>query len=199
MRKKYDLTKQMEEVARNIAATSNWSEEQVQTALKLLLDESIRQISSTITGQRITQTRELLKCYRVIKKSIGDGFQYSLNLLNETKYQRLMQREESIKNQQVHSVAVQIAANEVLWVRLNTALNCLKEICNQSTVPSVHRQYDLIYDRYLADKEIPLETILGKYHIERTAFYKDVGNGINTLALILFGAASVSDFCSLTT
>lgn len=198
MRNKYgELSKQMKAVSEDIAATSGWSEEQVQTALWLLLEESVQQINATVTRQKVTLTRELLKHYRTIKKSVGNGFLHSLNLLNKTKYQRLMQREESVKNQQVHSVAVQMAANEVLWVRLNTALNCLKDICSQSSVPRIHRQYDLIYDRYLADKEISLEDIFEKHHIERTIFYKDIGEGINTLAIILFGANCAADLYSL--
>lgn len=116
-----------------------------------------------------------------------------MKLLEDNEYQRLMELEESVKNQRLRSTAMLTAGNQVLWARLNAALDCFKELCATDPSPRVQRQYQLIYERYIAVPEKPVEDVLELLGIERTRYFTGISEATRTICVILFGAESAAD------
>ena len=92
------------------------------------------------------------------------------------------------------SVALIAAANQVLWAKVNAALDCLKEICERAPKTNEKRGYGLIYWRYLSPQAIPVEQITQKYHIEQAQFFRDIRGAMETLSVLLFGVGNTEDF-----
>lgn len=85
----------------------------------------------------VIATEKLLKNYRKLKWSIQCGTEHTMKLLEDGEYQRLMEREESVQNQNLRSAALLTAGNRVLWNQLNTALDCFREFCENDPRPRV--------------------------------------------------------------
>lgn len=202
MKDKYeDIPKQFLENARMLADSAGWTEKQAQEILRIMVNTASQETKLTFVEReharknvKVEMTRHLLKNYRRLKDSIENAVDNTLQLIDDTEYQRLMEREESVQNQQVRSLAIQTAANRVLWVRLNTALDSFKVICERDSDARIRRQYTLIYEHYLCEEKKPIEQILSSNHIEKSAFYSCLNDGLKTLSLILFGAENVTDF-----
>lgn len=139
--------------------------------------------------------KKLLKNYRNLKISLKCGMEHTLKVLDDREYQRLMEKEESIRNQNLTSLALLTASNQVLWTRLNAALDCYKEMCKSESSPGAQRGYKLIYARYLCDTPMSIADIEERFAIEHTTFYKNLNSAIAALSVILFGAESTEDFC----
>ena len=97
--------------------------------------------------------------------------------------------------QKLTSISLLTASNQVLWARLNSALDCFKEMCKNETSPSAQRGYKLIYARYLCDTPISISAIEERFAIEHSTLYKNLNRAIATLSVILFGSESAEDFC----
>lgn len=191
----------LDAVAQELASTSGWSEPQARAVISLLQQAAAKQMESEAvsTAAKIRKakslaTRKLMEKYRVLKLSIEAGTESAINLLDDTEIQRLMDREESARTQQVTSVALQAAGNRVLWLRLNAALEELKEICSKNSNPKIRRAYPLLYERYIAAEEKNGIEIAALYHIEERTLYDGIQEGIILLSQILFGMSSAEDF-----
>lgn len=202
MNNKYtDLKKDFEHTVSDLAGITGWSQEQSQKVLELLTDFSAKSASYEAEKNRaqrkyakVDSTRKLLKNYRRLKLSIDCGTEHTLMLLADAEYQRLMEMEESVQNQRLRSTAMLTAGNRVLWTRINAALECFKEMCEHDPSPRVQRQYDLIYEKYIAEPEKSVEEILEKMCIEQAQMYRGLREAIYTLSMILFGVDSPDDF-----
>lgn len=199
-----NIKNEFQRTVSELAVVTGWSQEQSQKVVELLTDFSAKKAGCDAEKQRIQRkyakadsTRNLLKNYRRLKLSIECGMEHTLMLLADMEYQRLMQMEESIHNQQVRSTALLTAGNRVLWTRLNAALDCFKEMCAQDPSPRVQRQYPLIFERYIAEPEKPIGDVLEKLCIEQAQMYRDLRDATYTLSLILFGADSTDDFAGV--
>lgn len=87
----------------------------------------------TQKNAKIAATRKLLENDRNLKYSIKCGMEHSLKLLKDREYQRLMEKEESIRSQNLTTNVLLTATNHVLWTRLNAALDCYKEMCKNDS------------------------------------------------------------------
>lgn len=193
----------LDAVAQELASTSGWSEPQARAVLDLIVSAAQKQADGAVEKQarrrksaKVIATRQLLKNYHNLKQSIESGVENTVAVLHETEFQRLMEDEKSLKAQQVLSLAIQTASNKVLWTRLETALDCLKEICKKSPSAGIQRGYALIHDRYLQEGELDLKALFAKYHIEQSVFYQNLNDAESILSLILFGPDSAEDFCT---
>ena len=202
MKNKYtDLKKDFEHTVSELAGITGWSQEQSQKVLELLTDFSAKKAGQEVEKSRVQRkyakvesTRTLLKNYRRLKLSIECGTEHTLMLLADAEYQRLMEMEESVHNRRLRSTAMLTAGNRVLWTRINAALECFKEMCEHDPSPRVQRQYDLIYEKYIAEPERSVEDILEKMCIEQAQMYRDLRDATSTLSVILFGVDSPDDF-----
>lgn len=82
----------------------------------------------------------------------------------------------------------------MLWAQLNTALDCFREYCEAAASQQTRRQYRLVYERYLAPKEKPVQDIVELLHIERAHFFRGIQEAACTLSVMLFGSHSQEDF-----
>lgn len=195
-----DLKKDFRHTVSELAVITGWTEEQSQQVLKLLTDFTGKKTSHAAEKDRLRNkyakvdaTRNLLKNYRRLKISIECGTEHTLMLLEDAEYQRLMEMEESVQNQRLRSTALWTSGNRVLWARLNAALECFKEMCAQDPSPRVQRQYSLIFEKYIAEPEKPLEDILEMMSIEQAQMYRGLREATYTLSVILFGLESPGD------
>lgn len=194
------LSNKYREAISELASAAGWQEEQAGKVLAVILDASERKMR-TVSEQRkaeqkfekLEATRNLLKNYRRLKISIECGAEHTLKLLEDNEYQRLMELEESVQNQRLVSTALLTAGNRVLWTRLNAALDCFKEFCASDPSPRVQRQYRLVYERYMAVPEKPVEDVLELLGIERTRYFTGISEATKTICVILFGAESAED------
>lgn len=201
MNDKYSaLKKEYEDTIHELAQAAGWPEEQAGRVLAVLLNVSEKQARSVTEQHRkaertakLEDTKNLLKNYRRLKWSIECGTEHTLKLLADNEYQRLMEMEESVQNQRLRSTAMLTAGNRVLWVRLNAALDCFKELCASDPSPRVQRQYRLIYDRYLSVPEKTVEDTLELLGIERTVYFTGIREATETISVILFGAECAAD------
>lgn len=201
MNDKYSaLKKEYEDTIHELAQAAGWPEEQAGRVLAVLLNVSEKQARSVTEQHRkaertakLEDTKNLLKNYRRLKWSIECGTEHTLKLLTDNEYQRLMEMEESVQNQRLRSTAMLTAGNRVLWVRLNAALDCFKELCASDPSPRVQRQYRLIYDRYLSVPEKTVEDTLELLGIERTVYFTGIREATETISVILFGAECAAD------
>lgn len=145
------------ETIAELAEATGWPEEQAGKVLALVIGASEKKAcmiaSKSRTAQKnmaVTATEKLLRNYRKLKWSIQCGTEHEIKLLDDGEYQRLMEREESIGNQNLRSTAMLTAGNRVLWARLNTALDCFQEFCKNDPRPRVQRQYSMVYRRYIS-------------------------------------------------
>lgn len=189
------------ETIAELAEATGWSEEQAGKVLALVIGASEKKAcmiaSKSRTAQKnmaVTATEKLLRNYRKLKWSIQCGAEHAIKLLDDGEYQRLMEREESIGNQNLRSTAMLTAGNRVLWARLNTALDCFQEFCKNDPRPRVQRQYSMVYRRYIAVPELDVDSIVELANIDRSLFYRDIREATQTISVILFGADNFRDF-----
>ena len=202
MKDKYmDLKAEFQDTIDALAGATGWPVEQTEKVLELLVSASAKRARLTsaqcheeLKKSRVYATKILLKNYRQFKWSIETGLEHSLRLLEDREFQRLMQMEESVENQSLRSTALLTAGNRVLWAQLNAALDCFREYCDSSSSQQTKRQYRIIYERYLAPQEKPVQDIVELLHIERSHFFRGVQEAVNTLSVMLFGSRSVEDF-----
>ena len=142
----------------------------------------------------VIATEKLLKNYRKLKWSIQCGTEHTMKLLEDGEYQRLMEREESVQNQNLRSAALLTAGNRVLWNQLNTALDCFREFCENDPRPRVRRQYSMVYKRYMAVPELDVDSIVELANMDKSLFYRDIREATRTISVILFGAENFRDF-----
>ncbi len=180
---------------------TGWSAETTENVVGLLMQASEEKASAVAEEKRMSQkdakyltTKTLLEKYRLLKVSIESGTEHTLKLLADTEYQRLMQLEESAQNQDARSMAVQTARNRVLLAQIDTALDCLKELCDNSKSSRVKRQYTLLYARYIDTQEQTVEEIMDEYGIERTCYFTTLKSAMETLSVLLFGVENAEDF-----
>ena len=203
MKNKYDtLENEYKNTAKELALITGWTPQQAEKVLALVAGFSKKKAETVAKEQRKNQknsriiaTKKLLKNYRNLKISLKCGMEHNLKLLEDYEYQRLMEKEESVRNQKLTSMALLTASNQVLWARLNSALDCFKEMCKNETSPSAQRGYKLIYARYLCDTPISISAIEERFAIEHSTFYKNLNRAVATLSVILFGSESAEDFC----
>lgn len=153
--------------------------------------EKIRKQEAEKAHENVKTVRKILRNYNRVKASVACAVESTVDLLDDTEIQRLMQREESVKNQQVRSLAVQTGRSEVLLAQVEAALSKLKEISDASYHPGQKRQYALIHSKYIEDA--PIEKILNRFHIERSIYYKDIRAAEELLAILLFGEKAVQE------
>lgn len=195
---KYELTKQYEETLQLLTKETGWSKDTANSVLHLLLSAAAEQEAKTDQlrreehKSRIAAAKELMQNYHQLKAAVSSGISRALDVIDDTEIQRLMEREESVRNQQVRSLALQNSANKILFLRLNAALDEMKIICEADSNPRVRRQYGVLYSRYV--HRVSIEGILELYNIERTEFFRNLKAAFETLAVLLFGANSITDF-----
>lgn len=202
MKNQYDnLKKEFQTTVMELSKITGWPQEQSKNVLELLAGFTAKVSGQEAEKERVQRkyakvdaTKNLLKNYRRLRLSIQCGTEHTLMLLEDTEYQRLMELEESVQNQRLRSTALWTSGNRVLWARLNAALECFKEMCEQDPSPRVQRQYAIIFEKYIAEPEQSVEDILEKLCIEQAEMYRGMREATFTLSVILFGADSQEDF-----
>ncbi len=195
------LENEYRETVNLLADTAGWSAEQAESIVSLVVRAAEKK-ANAVTAKNVQDlknakylaTKKLLKNYRRLREAIHMGTEHALKLLEDTEYQRLMDAEESLRNQQVQSVALQAGANRVLWAQINAALECFKGLCEESDCGKLKRQCGLLFDRYIAPQEMAVEQILASYHVEKSVFYADVREATKIVSLLLFGPENAEDF-----
>lgn len=181
-----------------LSLITGWTPAQAEKVLEIMtkhMKTATLEQQETKKNAKILATKKLLKNYRNLKISIDSGTKHTQKLLADREYQSLMEKEESIANQKMSATALLTASNRVLWARLNTALDCFKEMCKADRSPSVQRGYPLIYTRYLCESRMNLDAILERFAIEKSTYFRNMGAAVSTLSVILFGSDSAEDFC----
>lgn len=160
-------------------------------AVSVLRDEQ-SQYNRAADEQRIKLAKELLENYNKIKNAISAGISSTVDVLDDTEFQRLMQREDSVKNQQVRSLAMKSATNRVLFLQINSALDEMKNVCRNDPNPRFRRQYDVLYSRYIRGWHV--EAICTELDINYNYYFQIQREATLTFSLILFGAISPTCF-----
>ena len=202
MNNKYaDLERDFQKTVSELADITGWPEEQAGKVLELVIRASEKKADTVARHNRAAQkdaaviaTEKLLKNYRKLKWSIQCGTEHTMKLLEDGEYQRLMEREESVQNQNLRSAALLTAGNRVLWAQLNTALDCFREFCENDPRPRVRRQYSMVYKRYMAVPELDVDSIVELANMDKSLFYRDIREATRTISVILFGAENFRDF-----
>ncbi len=188
----------MENTVKELSAVTGWTPNQAEKVLELIAKQTktvTRKQHEVQKNAKVLATKKLLKNYRNLKVSIESGIQHTKKLLADREYQSLMEKEESLANQKMSATALLTASNRVLWTRLNTALDCFKDMCKADRSPVIQRGYPLIYARYLSENRMRTEDILERFAIERSTYYKSMYTALAALSVILFGSGSAEDFC----
>lgn len=201
MKDKYAvLGDEYREAISELAAAAGWPEEQAGKVLALVIGASEKKAGAVARRDRaerknsaVFATEKLLKNYRRLRWSIQCGTEHTLKLLEDGEYQRLMEREESIGNQNLRSTALLTAGNRVLWARLNAALDCFRELCENDPRPRVQRQYRVVYERFMAVPELDVDSIVELVNIDKSLLYRDIREATRTISVILFGAGNFTD------
>lgn len=158
---------------------------------------TLAQSQKTAQEKRVKAAKRLLESYHLLKASVRSGIESTADLLDDSEMQLLMQREESVKNQQVRSLAMQAATNRVLLAQIENALREMKTVCHSDRSPRFRRQFDVLYSRYIRGWAI--EAICTEYGIERSYFFRTLNDATLTFSTLLFGATlpenpTTSDF-----
>lgn len=193
-----DCKAQLKELSSGLAQELGCSEAVAQKVMSAVLDysrraavEEIRKQEAEKAHAKVKAVRKILRDYNRVRASVDCAVESTVDLLDDTEIQRLMQREESVQNQQVISLAVQTGKSEVLLAQVDSALARLKRISDASHRPGQQRQYDLIYSKYI--EGVPTEEILERFHIERSAYYNDVRAAEDLLAILIFGGTPAQE------
>lgn len=156
-------------------------------AMSVLKDEQSR-YNRSADEQRFTAAKKLLEHYNELRISISSSVSNTIDVIDDSDIERLMQREDSIKNLQVRSLAMQVAKNRVMFLNINSALDEMRTVCQNDRSPRFRRQYDVLYSRYV--RGWAPEAICTELHIERTTYFRTIEEAIDTFATILFGTSS---------
>ena len=203
MKNKYDdLQNEFNSTTEELAKAAGWTQEQAAKILSIITGFSQKQTETAVKKSRETKkdskflaTKKLLQNYRNLRASINCGMEHSLKLLEDSEYQRLMEKEESVRNQKLTSMALLTASNQVLWTRLNTALDCYKEMCKNDPSPTVRRGYPIIQALYLGEYRVNNRDLMERFAVEQAQYYRSINIAISTLSVIIFGSDSPEDFC----
>lgn len=167
---------------------SNLDEQSANAILHLVTlaqQSTLAQERRSTQEKRVKAAQRLLKNYHLLRASVRSGVTNTVDLIDESEMQLLMQREDSIKNQQVRSLAMQAATNRVLLAQIQNALREMKNVCHADRSPRFRRQYDVLYSRYIRGWAI--EAICTELGIERTCYFQTLTEAMKTFSLILFG------------
>lgn len=145
---------------------------------------------------KVMAVRKILRNYQLIKASVACAVDNTIDILDSTEIQRLMQREENVKNQQVTALALQSGKSEVLLAQIDAALKTLKKLSETSQQPGRRRWFEIIHSKYIAGE--PIEETLPRLCIERTIYYQNLHEAESTLALLIFGANAAQEEAELT-
>ncbi len=145
------LENEYRETVSLLADTAGWTAGQAESVVELVVRAAEKKANAVaekkyqdMKNAKYLATKKLLQNYRRLREAVHLGTEQALVLLKDTEYQRLMQAEDSVQNQQVQSVALIAAANRVLWARVNAALDCFKEICGQASRSREKRACEVI-------------------------------------------------------
>lgn len=175
-----------------LAERVGWDEESI-----LLLAKLARQMPDPEPrASRVAATRELLKKYRLLKAGVDARVTNTAQLLGDMEFERLMEREESVKNQQARAMAMRSAADKVLFCSLENALEQMKIICETDGSPRFRRQYRVLEGRYM--HRLPVRAVMELCCIERTEYTRCHQSALETLAFILFGYGPAGELCQET-
>lgn len=200
MKNKYiALENEYKKTVNLLANTAGWSADQAESVVTLVVQAAEKRANAVavknvqdLKNAKYLATKKLLQNYHRLRDAINLGTEHALKLLEDTEYQRLMDAEESLQNQRVQSVALIAAANRVLWIRVNTALECLKEISQGDDIAM--RGYELLHQRYLSPREFTIEQILTTQHIVKSTYHQSIRDATDTLSVLLFGLGNAEDF-----
>ena len=140
----------------------------------------------------IAYTKYLLKNYRLLKSAVDARITSTVQMLDDAQMQMLMEREESVKNQQVRSIAMISAKDRVLFAQLESALEQMRLICEASKNPREQRQYKILVSRYIHG--LSLNRTLDLYGIEKSEYFRCPTNAVEKLSVIMFGAERGNNF-----
>ncbi|MEY8573772.1 hypothetical protein AALD01_05100 [Oscillospiraceae bacterium 21-37] len=184
-----------------LSDVTGWPAEQAETVVDLVVQAAEKKANAVaaknvqdLKNAKYLATKKLLQNYRRLREAINLGTEHALKLLEDTEYQRLMDAEESLQNQKVQSVAFVAAGNRVIWSWVNTAMDCLKGICDNAKTDREKRQYSLIYKRYIDPHEYPVGEIAASLHIEQAEYYRGINSALESLSILLFGLGNAEDF-----
>lgn len=203
MRKnQYDnLEKQLQEVSLSVAKDTGYTPETAEAVLKLMTAVASQQADITAQQKNIARrdakilaTRELLKNYHKIKASVKSAVVSTEQVLEENEFQRLMEQENSMRDQQIRSVAVATARSKALLAQIDSALESFKEICSHDSNPRCHREYPILYLYYI--HKLPVDNICERLNISRMTFFRGLEDAIKEFSIILPLEATVEDFAS---
>lgn len=202
MKNKYAaLENEYQDTICRLSALTGWPAQQAESIVGLVVEAAEKKALAVsnrkyadLKKAKYLATKTILEKYRLLRASIESGTEHTLWLLKDTEYQRLLQSEESVQNQDIRSTALQAARNRVLWAQVNAALECFREVCEKSPSVQVRREYGLVYHRYLAPQAKTIEQVLEMYHIERAIYFRNLHEAVETIAAILFGLDSAENF-----
>lgn len=196
----YDsLKEQIEEVSASIAKDTGYTRETAESLIKLMTAVASQQ-ADIVTQQhnraqrdaKILATRELLKNYHKIRASVQSAIISTDQIVDENDIKRLMEKEESMKNQQIRALAIQTARSKALLAQINSALDSFKEICTKDSDPVYRRYYSLLYLYYIY--QLTVDQICERLSISRMTFFRGVEEAIKEFSIIIPLEATVKDF-----
>ncbi len=172
------------------------NEQAILILMKLAANEERRNASARLRRkqkqEKVIAAKKLLLNYHKLQSAVESSVARVADVMDDTEIERLMMREDSIKNQQVRSLAIQAATTRVLFLQVTNALEEMKSICRADQNPRFRRQYDFLCAKYIQGHST--EQILSSFGIERSEFYRTQQEALQTFSVLLFGATTVSDF-----
>lgn len=156
-----------------------------QTVHKIIKEEREKEKQRKLDW-RLKNTKLLLRNYRTFKIHAGE-LEEEINILDDEALLIDFDTDEfaveSIKKSKKRTLA--------MIKFIDRMLEIYRILSESSNKPEDLRRYKIIYDMYISDKKKTAEEIAECHNVNTRTVYRDVNEGVKTLASLIFGVDSI--------
>ena len=168
------------------------SREGSKVALKKF-EQLLRDEKEQSKDKRLRNTEKLLRNYHLFKIA-ADNAVYDVESMeeeesaNEILYAMLNKDRPDVTVESIKKSAIKTT---IILKHIDSMLQMYQIYAERTNDPVQMRRYEVIYDRYIAEKTLSPKEIAEKQHISKTQVYGDIEYAKEKIAALIFGISSM--------
>lgn len=140
-------------------------------------------------------TAEVLARKTEIIESEFDARYHDVNLLMKN-YRKLKTHYAHIAPEtlEVGVICSMQRKTKLMMSHVDQMLEAYKALCSKASSPDVARRWDALYLRYISEKQLSVDDIADRLHIDKRTFYRDISKAMEDMAVLLFGIEAIGSW-----
>ncbi len=143
---------------------------------------------------KITTAEVLARKDEVIKGEFDERY-HDVNLLMKN-YRKLKAHYAHISPEtlEVSAICSMRHKTKLMMSHVDKMLAAYKAICDEAVSPDEARRWDALYLRYISSKQLSVDAIADRLHIDKRTFYRDISRAMEDMAVLLFGIEAIGSW-----